>query len=216
LIKVQPEMGSILPDILQTRFVPAIRHVNPTNPWLPLLTPHQLVEIASAFRRFDKDGDGHIEPREIKTVMSNLGCSQTDEQIRTLIASVDTDGNGMIEFDEFVGIMAARMLKRDGDGEIDQAFSLFDDGSGYVQIDTIREMLTEMGSQALPKSEVDQLLGMLPADASGRVALTDFRALPCWEVPLPSNTKSAAVKAQPEAQRGTPARTTEAAPPAAE
>ena len=148
--------------------------------------------------------------------MSNLGCSQTDEQIRTLIASVDTDGNGMIEFDEFVGIMAARMLKRDGDGEIDQAFSLFDDGSGYVQIDTIREMLTEMGSQALPKSEVDQLLGMLPADASGRVALTDFRALPCWEVPLPSNTKSAAVKAQPEAQRGTPARTTEAAPPAAE
>jgi len=28
--------------------------------------------------------------------------------------------------------MAARMLKTDGDGEIEQAFSLFDDGSGCV------------------------------------------------------------------------------------
>ena len=30
----------------------AVRHVAPTNPWLPLLTPHQLVEISSAFRKF--------------------------------------------------------------------------------------------------------------------------------------------------------------------
>ena len=50
-----------------------------------------------------------------------------------------------IEFDEFVGIMAARMLKKDGDGEIQQAFNLFDDGSGYVHADKIRTMLMEMG-----------------------------------------------------------------------
>lgn len=28
--------------------------------------------------------------------MSNLGCPQSDEQIKALIASVDTDGNGMV------------------------------------------------------------------------------------------------------------------------
>jgi len=186
-VKVHSENldGSILPDILQTRFVPPIRHVAPTNPWLSLLTPHQLVEIASAFRKFDRDGDGHIEPREIKTVMANLGCPQNDEQVKHLIASVDTDGNGMIEFDEFVSIMAARMLKKDGDGEIEQAFSLFDNGDGYCHVATIREMLTQMGSQALPESDVDRLLGMLKADADGRVALAEFRALPCWDVQLP-------------------------------
>jgi len=174
-----------MPDILQTRFVPAIRHVSHSNPWLALLTPHQLVEIASAFRKFDKDGDGHIEPREIKSVMANLGCPQTDEQVKHLIASVDTDGNGMIEFDEFVGIMAARMLRKDGDGEIEQAFSLFDNGDGTANVETIREMLTGMGSQALPMAEVDQLLGMLTADAEGRVHLSEFRSLPCWDVQLP-------------------------------
>ena len=30
----------------------AVRHVSPKNPWLPLLTPHQLVEINSAFKNF--------------------------------------------------------------------------------------------------------------------------------------------------------------------
>lgn len=44
----------------------------------------------------DRDGDGHIEPKELKTVMGNLGIMQSDEQIKTLIASVDTDGNGMV------------------------------------------------------------------------------------------------------------------------
>ena len=30
----------------------AVKHVSPENPWLPLLTPHQLVELDSAFRKF--------------------------------------------------------------------------------------------------------------------------------------------------------------------
>lgn len=74
----------------------AVKHLAPQNPWLPLLTPHQLVEINAAFKKFDRDGDGHIEPHEIKTVMANLGCPQTAEQVQKLIATVDTDGNGMV------------------------------------------------------------------------------------------------------------------------
>lgn len=220
LVKVQPDDGGMLPDILRTRFVPAIRHIAPTNPWLPLLTPHQLVEISSAFRKFDRDGDGHIEPKEIKSVMSNLGCPQSDEQIKALIASVDTDGNGKIEFDEFVGIMAARMLKKDGDSEIEQAFGLFDDGSGYVSVDTIRTMLMQMGSHSLPREEVDALLSMMQVDAEGRVTMDDFRDLPCWEVPMPNglpSMKPAPRKpvAAPVAAPQQPVRTTEAPAPAA-
>ena len=46
------------------------------------------------------------------------------------LASLLRAASSQIEFDEFVGIMAARMLKADGDGELEQAFSLFDDSSG--------------------------------------------------------------------------------------
>ena len=44
----------------------------------------------------DRDGDGHIEPKEIKTVMGNIGVHVSDEKASAIIASVDTDGNGMV------------------------------------------------------------------------------------------------------------------------
>ena len=74
--------------------------------------------LAVALVRADRDGDGHIEPKELARVMSDLGCPQTKERIAEIIQGVDTDGNGMIEFDEFIGIMATRMLKSDGAGAV--------------------------------------------------------------------------------------------------
>ena len=48
-------------------------------------------------------------------MMTDVGCSLSEEATKKLIAGVDTDGNGMIEFDEFIGIMAMRMLRNDGE-----------------------------------------------------------------------------------------------------
>ena len=163
-----------------------------SNPWLPLLTPHQLVEISSAFKRFDRDGDGHIEPHELKTVMSNLGCPQDEAGIKKLIASVDTDGNGMIEFDEFIGVMAKRMLRSDEDSELEQALLLFDDGNGKVHVNDIRSMFTEMGSYRLASEDLDAMIGMLSPDSDGNVTIEAFRALDCWRVPLPDTSPSPA------------------------
>jgi len=170
--------------VLSTEFVPPIRHISPDNPWLALLTPHQLVEISSAFKNFDRDNDGHIEPGELKTVMSNVGMVLSDEQARALIAGVDTDGNGMIEFDEFVGIMASRMLRTDSAEEMDHAFKLFDsDGTGFTQIENIKRVFSTMGSFPLQKDELEAFIKLVPADSEGRVRMRDFRQLPCWEVP---------------------------------
>lgn len=44
----------------------------------------------------DKDGDGHIEPKEIRTVMRNIGVRMDENAIKALIASVDADGNGKV------------------------------------------------------------------------------------------------------------------------
>lgn len=186
--KVVPDVSSteLVPDVLATRFYPPIKHVSNDNPWLQLLTPHQLVEIDGAFRKFDRDGDGHIEPKEIRKVMSNLGCPMSEKEAQALIAGVDTDGNGMIEFDEFIGIMAARMLKENGDEELEQAVSLFAplDGSEFISMDTVRKALCEQGSQKLGDAEMDALMAELPVDSQGRVRFDDFRQARFWQVPL--------------------------------
>ena len=119
-------------------------------------------------------------------MMRNLGCPQSEEQIKKLIAGVDTDGNGMIEFDEFVGIMGSRMLKSEGETEIDQAFSLLDDHSGTFHVDSLRHLMCEMGSSKLSVAEVDGLIATLQPDAEGRVSMEAFKKLDCWSVPVPT------------------------------
>ena len=116
-------------------------------------------------------------------MMANLGCPQSDEQVQKLIEGVDTDGNGMIEFDEFIGIMASRMLKTDGEGELEQALSMFDNGTGFLPVEQMRKVLSEMGSSHLNDAELDELVKLMPTDAQGRVSMEAFRALDCWRVP---------------------------------
>ena len=82
-------------------------------------------------RATDRDGDGHIDPDELSTVMGRMGMQPTDAQLKELIESVDFDNNGKIEFEEFATLMARRMLISDGDYELKQAFKIFDaDESG--------------------------------------------------------------------------------------
>lgn len=206
VVRVLPDHNTMLPDVLRTRFVPPIKHVSPSNPWLPLLTPHQMVEINTAFRKFDKDGDGHIQPKEIVKVMKNVGTILTTEQAEKLIEGVDKDGNGMIEFDEFVGIMAQRMVRTDDD-EIDQAFSLLDDGSGSVSVSKIKSILCEMGSSRLSSEEVDDMVKLIGTpDANGNISFETFRKAECWTVPqqhynLLRQQSRAALKAAVPVQR---------------
>ena len=44
----------------------------------------------------DRDGDGHIEPKEISTIMRCVGTPISDEKARELIDSVDQDKNGKV------------------------------------------------------------------------------------------------------------------------
>lgn len=62
----------------------------------------------------DRDGDGHIEAKELGTVMRIMGMEPTSEQLNTLVESIDVDGNGKIELPEFANMMARQMLLRDG------------------------------------------------------------------------------------------------------
>lgn len=58
-----------------------------------------------AFKVFDKDGDGFISCNELQFVMSNLGETLTDEEVREMIEEVDLDRDGMVNYPEFVRVM---------------------------------------------------------------------------------------------------------------
>jgi calmodulin len=54
---------------------------------------------------FDKDGNGFISAAELRLVMTNLGEKLTDEEVDEIIREVDIDGDGQINYEEFVKMM---------------------------------------------------------------------------------------------------------------
>jgi len=72
----------------------------------PQLSPAEKKEIKPHWDSFDKDGDGHITLDEIRLVLKSLNENASDSEIKKLIAEVDTDANGTIEWDEFCVFMA--------------------------------------------------------------------------------------------------------------
>jgi len=63
----------------------------------------------TAFRTFDKDGDGQITKEELKAVVSGHGddLEKVEADVLAMIAEADNDGNGCISFEEFKAMMRA-------------------------------------------------------------------------------------------------------------
>ncbi|CAG9802101.1 unnamed protein product [Chironomus riparius] len=65
-------------------------------------------ELKEAFKCFDKNNDGLISSSELRRVMTNLGEKLTEEEVDDMIKEADMDGDGMVNYDEFVMILMAR------------------------------------------------------------------------------------------------------------
>eukprot|EP00918_Siedleckia_nematoides_P002295 GHVU01005218.1.p3 GENE.GHVU01005218.1~~GHVU01005218.1.p3 ORF type:complete len:129 (+),score=22.57 GHVU01005218.1:178-564(+) len=97
------------------------------------LNEEQIAEFKEAFSLFDKDSDGTITTKELGTVMRSLGQNPTEAELQDMINEVDVDGNGTIEFVEFLNLMAKKMKDNDTEEELIEAFKVFDrDGNGIV------------------------------------------------------------------------------------
>eukprot|EP00092_Neocalanus_flemingeri_P045719 GFUD01051231.1.p1 GENE.GFUD01051231.1~~GFUD01051231.1.p1 ORF type:complete len:146 (+),score=68.28 GFUD01051231.1:51-488(+) len=62
-------------------------------------------ELREAFKIFDRDKDGFISMKELKKVTSMLGTVLTKEEIDEFMAEADVDGNGKLDYDEFVKML---------------------------------------------------------------------------------------------------------------
>merc|ERR1712169_155031 len=65
-------------------------------------------ELVEAFKVFDRDGNGLISAAELRHVMTNLGEKLTDEEVDEMIREADVDGDGQINYEEFVKMMMAK------------------------------------------------------------------------------------------------------------
>jgi len=58
-------------------------------------------DVKPAFQKFDADGSGAIDKKELQTLSKTLGFPLTDEQTDVALKDLDLNKDGVIDFNEF-------------------------------------------------------------------------------------------------------------------
>jgi calmodulin len=57
------------------------------------------------FKQYDADGSGSISPSELSAVMKQIGSPMSDVEIQRMVKEADQDGDGLVNFPEFLKMM---------------------------------------------------------------------------------------------------------------
>ena len=94
-------------------------------------------DIKTAFDIFDGDLSGVVDPQELKRAFEQLGFQGDNKFVYQILAELDDDQSGGIEFAEFLRLATAKMSDKDSRAEIDKVWSSFDINKA-VTIDLFR------------------------------------------------------------------------------
>ena len=91
-----------------------------------------------------------------------------------MINEVDIDGNGTIDFPEFLSLMARKSKEVDTEEELIEAFKVFDcDGNGLISAAELRHVMTNIGEK-LNDDEVDEMIREADIDGDGHINYVKF------------------------------------------
>lgn len=135
-------------------------------------------EVKNAFRKFDANGDGHLDKKELKTLLLNCGKKVSDQEVDLLFRQGDVDGDGLIDIQEFVKLMfpaANQTLKKLQQSfktmnDVKAAFRKYDtDGDGHISRSELRNVMASFSEQ-----EVDAIFALGDKDQSGGIDYQEF------------------------------------------
>ncbi|CAH8268175.1 unnamed protein product [Arabidopsis lyrata] len=139
-------------------------------------------ELRRVFSHFDSDGDGKISAFELRHYFGSVGEYISHETAQEAINEVDTDADGSLGFEDFVGLMTRRDLDGNGDGdgggELKTAFEMFEveKGSGCITPKGLQKMLAKLG-ESRTHGECEAMIKFYDIDGNGVLDFHEFRQM---------------------------------------
>ncbi len=133
-----------------------------------------MAEFKEAFNLFDKNGDGSISAAELRSVMQSLGHTPTDTELKDMMHEIDTDGNGIIEFNEFLTLMTRQAGGSDPEGEYREAFKVFDkNNDGLISSAELKAVMQQIG-ETLSDTDISEMIQEADKDGDGQINYQEF------------------------------------------
>jgi calmodulin len=138
------------------------------------ITSLENAEFKEAFDEFVFDGSGSISSDELLGVMRAMGQNPTEDELLNLVMEVDVDGNGTIDFPEFLDMMKKKAHEVDEEADLREAFKIFDrDRDGYIDMKELKRVTNMLGTM-LTKDEVDEFMAEADKDGNGKLDYDEF------------------------------------------
>merc|ERR1712096_108317 len=134
--------------------------------------------LKTCFDLFDSKKVDFLSADDLDEILRAMGFRPSKEELMDILAEIDEDGSGEIEFGEFCQL-CAKFLVEDPDietmkRELKDAFRIYDkNGEGFITMDTLRGLISELLSPLTPE-ELDGIIAELDEDGSGTMDFDEF------------------------------------------
>ena len=140
------------------------------------LSPEEVAEFREIFNLVDRDGGGSISAAELGELMDTLGIDASPEEVEAMIMEIDEDGNGDIDFEEFVAVMSRKVSATYTSDQVKSAFRVFESNtpSGHVRAETLIRALQTYGKEKLTHEQAHELVSQLEVDNNGLINYAEY------------------------------------------
>ncbi|KAL2905644.1 putative calcium-binding protein CML41 [Bienertia sinuspersici] len=145
---------------------------SPRSPFTPKGRTRE-EELKDVFRHFDLDNDGKISALELRRYFNSIGEILSQEEAQEVIDELDSDKDGMLEFQDFV-----KLMDNTKDEDLKKVFEMFEHekGSGRITPRGLQRAFNRLGDSKSFK-ECKAMIQVYDADGDGELDFNEFHQM---------------------------------------